>query len=538
MNRVPAALCTKRISNFLTFQRFQVLTFLMLLAPLRSQANVYATNVRLNGGFTDVIVPAPTNVIISYTLNEPATLGVSININSGATTVRTIVLTDAAPGTMQGSNYVVWDGLNNSSNSVSAGIYSVNITAASRGFSDWTQTSSEINNLEYEVWSPRSIAVNRNTNSPYYGRIFVANASEGFDPLTHPGDRVGIIKLNSDGTYASDGSFSTGGYDWPDNDVSPWKLEVGSDDRLYVNDLTNRLVFSFDQLVSTNPLVAVLRPDNYPTNTSVYLDGPFLTSITGSMQIWMADHGVGGAGVRRWDITPAGIVASNNTGITIVASGSAGGVDAGPEDIALDSAGYIYAIQDVENQGGAPWVVMRFPAYTNVTETNAEWRIGSSDASMNGATGIAVDPSSTYVAVAFKGYVEGSIYQNGSVKVFYATNGAPVMTFAAGDSHYDVAWDNAGNLYSVDGFFARWRTYSPPGTNLATTVAIPTVRIAVVPQPVLSNPVYNATLNQFSFTLAGEANSTYVILSSPNLVDWLPVATNTSAPATRQITNS
>src|ERR1043166_2408731 len=100
MNRVPAALCTKRISNFLTFQLFQVLTFLMLLAPLRSQANVYATNVRLNGGFTDVIVPAPTNVIISYTLNEPATLGVSININSGATTVRTIVLTNAAPGTM------------------------------------------------------------------------------------------------------------------------------------------------------------------------------------------------------------------------------------------------------------------------------------------------------------------------------------------------------------------------------------------------------------------------------------------------------
>jgi len=112
------------------------------------------------------------------------------------------------------------------------------------------------------------------------------------------------------------------------------------------------------------------------------------------------------------------------------------------------------------------------------------------------------------------------------------------MTFAGGDSHYDVAWDNAGNLYSVDSFAGRWRTYSPPGTNQATTVAIPTVRIAVVSAPVLSNPSYNPGLNEFKFTLVGEANATYVILSSTNLVDWLPVTTNASALATRQITNS
>jgi len=110
------------------------------------------------------------------------------------------------------------------------------------------------------------------------------------------------------------------------------------------------------------------------------------------------------------------------------------------------------------------------------------------------------------------------------------------MTFEPGDDHYDVAWDNVGNLYAADGFAGRWRAYSPPGTNQSTTVAIPTVQITVPTPPVLSKPSYSG--GQFQFTLTGETNATYVILSSIDLANWLPVATNTSALAVRQITNS
>jgi hypothetical protein len=60
----------------------------------------------------------------------------------------------------------------------------------------------------------------------------------------------------------------------------------------------------------------------------------------------------------------------------------------------------------------------------------------------------------------------------------------------------------------------------------------------VPPPPVLGNLSYSGAPGQFQFTLTGEANATYVILSSTNLVDWLPVATNTSSLAVRQITNS
>src|SRR5262249_45972572 len=65
--------------------------------------------------------------------------------------------------------------------------------------------------------------------------------------------------------------------------------------------------------------------------------------------------------------------------------------------------------------------------------------------------------------------------------------------------------------------------------------------IGIVPQPtppVLGKPSYGGTPGQFQFTLTGEANATYVIFSSTNLADWLPVETNTSSLAIRHITNS
>ena len=79
------------------------------------------------------------------------------------------------------------------------------------------------------------------------------------------------------------------------------------------------------------------------------------------------------------------------------------------------------------------------------------------------------------------------------------------------------------------------RIYSPPGTNQAATVAIPVIQMSgttPIP-PVLSEPVYQG---QFvHFTLYGEPNVTYVILASPNLLNWFPVATNTSVFANRDI---
>ena len=87
------------------------------------------------------------------------------------------------------------------------------------------------------VFEPSGIAVNKNTNSPYYGRVFVGNAP--------PDSGAGICKFNADGSPADEGGFSQG-YPWPGGGYapgylySPWKIAVAEDDTVYINDWSGR----------------------------------------------------------------------------------------------------------------------------------------------------------------------------------------------------------------------------------------------------------------------------------------------------------
>src|SRR2546421_6096282 len=134
-----------------------------------AKANVYATNVRLNGATTNLTVASGVGFAISYILNEPATAGVTIQILNSNTPLRTLVITNG-PGTLAGTNLVAWDGKDQSGQNPAGGNYSVAVTAASSGYTDWTQISSDANEGNY-VWEPRGIGVNRNSSSLYYGRV-------------------------------------------------------------------------------------------------------------------------------------------------------------------------------------------------------------------------------------------------------------------------------------------------------------------------------------------------------------------------------
>jgi hypothetical protein len=589
----------------------------LLLAPAAS-ANVYATNIRLNGALTDLQLATATNVNITYILNEPATEGVTINITSGATIVQTIVLTNTSPGTLRGANLVVWDGTDLNGTNVGMGTYSVSITAFSDGFSDWTPTSDD-NDLNQYIWAPRGIAVNRNPNSPYYGRVFVGNVSEGpsvlpQNPNPDPGDLVGLIKRNADGSPVEEGVHSTGGWDWATNSgFSPWKMEVAADDRVYISDQTAGVILSFDETLSSDSLRLVLTTNNFPTATNA-LSGPCLTGSGANMYLWATDTNyTGGTGIRRWQLGTNGVVATNDQGTTIIQAGQgapallsapsysggqfhfklngapsatyiiqastdftnwsaiatnvdvnaervinldapgtrtfyralgAGGsdLDLAPYDVAVDISNRIYTIQLVTDSADPSYRVFRFPAYCGTTVATADWKIGNGDDTMEGAYGIAVDPSGRYVAVAFigSGLALGPSDVNGSTRVFETTNGTPVATLtpATYHDHTDVSWDNVGNLYTADDFSAVWRVYSPPGTNQATTVAVPRVQIGIVsvPAPLLTAPGYFG--GQFQFTLNGQAGASYIIQASPDLLTWTSVATNVSPDAVRPISLS
>jgi hypothetical protein len=506
------------------------------LSPLSARANVYATNLRLNTGTNNITLTSPTNITITYRLNEPATLGVTVRVVLGTNILRSIFLTNGQPGTTMGTNSVIWDGRDGGGQPLAIGDYSISVTAGASGYTDWRQISSDINQPN-SVWAPRGIAINRNTNSPFYGRVFVANALPG------PGPAVGIVKFNADATYAEEGAVSTGGWPWQADESSPWKLEVADDDRVFVSDRTGGAVLSFDQTIASNSLKLVWRSDNAP-DVPTNFSGLFVTGSGAGAQLWMADSNSAGNGVglRRWDIGAGGIVASNDLGVTIIQAGTNSDLDQHPDDLAVDRSNRIYVLQNTSISGDPSARVLRFPAYSGSPETNADWKVGSGDNAMGGGRGLAINPAGTRLAVAFQGYFDDSLqeYLNSSVRIFNPTNGASIATIEplaqdGPDDYWDVAWDNVGNLYSVHGFGSLWRIFSPPGTNQSTTVAVPLVQVPNPAQPpVLGQPVSDGDF--IHFILYGQPGITYVILASSNLTGWAAIQTNTSVFANRTIT--
>lgn len=500
-----------------------------------AQANVYATNIKINGGTTNVSVQAGTNVSISYILNEPASAGVTIKVLAGATAVRTINIAGGSAGTTRGTNTVVWNGKDNSSNNVSGGNYSISITAASSGYSGWTVITDDNNDGNYGYVS-YGIAVDRNTNSPYYGRVFVGNSEDHSNrgTSTNYGDYLGIQKLNADGSYADEGGFSDGGIAWLGSSLAPWKIRVSDDDKVYIVDFYHYgEVYRFDPVISTNSMLHVLRTDNVGTSD---LSGIAVVGTGANTQLWMTDdhNSVPSAGILKYAVTTDGTCATNDTGTTGVGIG--GSLDIAPYAVALDKSGNTYCVQNRPDQDDLSPRVFRFPAYDPGTNggkpiTNADWIVPASDDTA-GAQGIAVDPTGTYVAACFWGYglPSSPYYADGNLKIYYATNRTVVTNFDLGVSYpnkhtieygydptqhmdTDADWDAVGNLYYLDYWGIVWRAVSPPGTNQATTVALAVVQVG--PPPYVTSIGVSAGTVTIHFTGgSGDPASAFLLLSA------------------------
>ena len=516
------------------------LLFILFSAGLAARANVYATDIRLNGSLqAGVVVPGSSNALtISYVLNDAAT-GVSLQIYAGSNVIKTF-----AAGASLGQNTVVWDGTGDNGSNAAEGVYNVSITAAAAGYGSWTNLSDDGTN--FYVFEPTGVAVNKNTNSPYYGRVFVGNGKSG------GGMNNGILKCNADGSAAEEGGFGTGGYPWSGDrystayySPSPWKMDIGADDRLYVDDWANNgVVESFDQELSTN-YVNVLRPDNY-AYAQILLSGPCVRGPATNMQIYMADYHTfysGGLGILSWSLGSNGVAATNDIGTVDVTLTNNSDLTR-PYAVSVDTWGNLYTIQEAATNNQDPRVLCFPPAPSGgPPDTQSLWKIGANDLSLVNNYGVAVDPTAPFVAVATRGYDDGSgpdSLKDGGVSIFLATNGSLVTNITqdpegnTNQEMIDVAWDNVGNLYALDFSDSSWRVYSPPGSNQTTTVSVPFIQVyKAITQPLLFQP--SAWLGQLNFMLAGQSNVTYVIQQSADMANWIPVATNYSPAPVRPI---
>ena len=445
-------------------------------AELRSQANVYASDIHVNDGLTNVLANAGDIISITYRLNEPATGGATIQLLAGNTVVKYRDLPPGGSGTVRGFNVVSWD---TGANPIPNGTYSIAIVVNSAGYTNWTQITSDTDDANTYVNDGRGIAVDRNPTSPYYGRVFVSNATPGPNPAL-PNDTVGVLKFNADTSSAEEGSSSAGtdGYNWLDSGVSPWKLEVSADDHVYVDDLgLGGLVVSWNPTFSSNSMNAVLRQDNLSANSK--LSGPALAVSGTNVDLFMGD--TNRAQILHWKLDSNFRCALNDPGTVVVSNPAVSNFF----DVALDPSGNLYTCAYVLTEAGASPRVFRYHAPGATPATTPDWAVGAGEVSYAGASGIAVDPSGTYVAVSFEGTIDLGFGTNGNTKILWATNGALVTNLDLGvamqnDLNHDdtdCAWDAVGNVYYIDNYFSRWRAVSPPGTNQATTVAIPVVQV-------------------------------------------------------------
>jgi hypothetical protein len=497
--------------------------WLFCVCAMPVHANVYATDIRLNGSLNAGVIVSGGSLTISYILNDTATGGVSVLIYYGTNVVKTL----ASAGTNVGLNSVVWDGTTDDMSPLTQGVYTVSITASSSGYGTWTNITDDGPNFSVPV--PRGITVDQNTNSPFYGRVCVGNSYTPF----------GIFKYNADGSPGDEGGFSSGGLTWGEGsefpEFSPWKMAVSGDDKVYIDNFSgNGIVYEFDPTIETNHYLAAVREDNYPANEDPdpYLSGLAVTGTGTNTQIWMSDENPEeSAGIIVWQAATNGVAASNDTGAIAVALDPCN-LAIAPYDVALDTNSVIYAIQQITETNNSIYPILSFPPSDGENEIQVNWEVGSGDQSLVDAYGVAVDPTATFVAVAVVGNPTGGLYLYSAANGQFITN----LDQTGGDPYYDVAWDHVGNLYALDGLEGEsvWRVYSPPGTNQATTVAVPVIQAynTLLP-PNLYGPVTDP--GGLRFTLEGQSNVTYVIQHSCDLSNWAGARTNYSTQANRLV---
>ncbi len=209
----------------------------VLVAAPAANANVYASGLDVD---KTAFKPSEGETItISYILNENADDNVRIEVyDASDTLVRAEDLGPQAKGPQQW----VWDGKDDSATVVPDGTYKFKITASDDGYGAWTQISDDgdMNNV---FFNPRGVAVNKNLDSKYLGRIYVSEAGGTAGPTYTTGvgrvttDGLYILKADHTPAIAQGDTAQSGGVDWAiTSGSSPWHVEIGPDDRVYVCD--------------------------------------------------------------------------------------------------------------------------------------------------------------------------------------------------------------------------------------------------------------------------------------------------------------
>ncbi|NQV30214.1 MAG: lamin tail domain-containing protein [Candidatus Marinimicrobia bacterium] len=433
---------------------------LILGITTSTYANVYATNLEVS---TTVITTGASNstVDISFLLNEDADSGVDVKIYSGASLVRTISLATAT----KGSQSVTWDGTDAGGTTLPDGDYTFEVTAADDGHATWTKISDDMLTVMY---SPKGVSINRNLESPHFGTVYISNGSAGTSGNAgafYNGDGIFLFSAAQDSL-----DFSDGGVSWSSSSNAPGKTSIGSDDRIYVTDYGLDELWVFDGEIDPSSAYRLLDADNKVADQ--WVQGNWVTGSGADRAVYTADgHYLTGQGILKYTIGLDDTLAAGNFGELVINRPNNGYYQ---RDVEVDSQGNIYFCQMRADPNQA-YPLLKYPPYTGTTLTidDTLWTVPMTYA---GAQGIALDEAS--------GRIAWGSYYSGTVYVHDATTGALLETIATGQSRtQDLAFDAAGNLYTIDNGSEYWHIWSAPdGVNDYTTPGIATIAIETPPE--------------------------------------------------------
>jgi sugar lactone lactonase YvrE len=188
-------------------------------APAVPKPNIYASGLKAEH-------VSGTNYTLSYTLNTDAVSG-GINFISGGTTI-SVPAPDPALLT-KGAHSVTLD-----LGDLADGEYSWSITAtaAANEGTEPVQFTGDQATLSFIY--PRGLAIDNNTESPYFGRIYVADSDTTKKP--NP-EQKGLYLFNSDLSDAiGQGSVPLHKDVWTMSPASPMRITVAPDSKVYISD--------------------------------------------------------------------------------------------------------------------------------------------------------------------------------------------------------------------------------------------------------------------------------------------------------------
>lgn len=446
-----------------------------LLLPAALQATPYASQLANDAG------------TVSFRLNESADSVLVVYTNLSATLVTNdLGALPAGPVT----------------NALGVpGTFSVVVSKqAGAGYASGTalQISSDANNT-MRFNSPRGVAVNQNPASPYFGRIYVANSAAGSaGTRTSVGDGIYVINPDFTDAVGQGNDPRTGGIttfdsaDGTDSTLSPWRLEVGQDDQLYIADYssTNGTIYVTDPDVTTGtnilaglgaPGSATASPNHGRIGSSVFATGSL---GTGDLTLYAIDTDTTTTSdgspnlIMRWNIgsgpVPADIAVTNvdnrtllvNSGITM--------------DLAKGPDGKFYTLQN-RSDGFEGGIFVVDPAVDgglfDPTPDGLWDEVYDSHADSVGVYGQTADilRQSRAVAISPDGRYMAVVRDSSDTWIIPLVDGIPnlaerkLVPTGSVNLGRDVAFDAAGNLYVATSGHAAVRVFSPGYKTIAIT---------------------------------------------------------------------